>query len=70
MTFEKIKKFLDEKIFHKKSQKLLMPGEDYENNKEIKKNGCRSIGFAYGNVWDSKHLCSRYGRKCTFINSE
>ena len=24
MTFEKIKKFLDEKIFHKKSQKLLM----------------------------------------------
>ena len=36
MTFEKIKKFLDEKIFHKKSQKLLMPGEDYENNKEIK----------------------------------
>ena len=40
----------------------------YENNKEIKKNGCRSIGFAYGNVWDSKHLGSRYGRKCTFIN--
>ena len=38
MTFEKIKKFLDEKIFHKKSQKLLMPGEDYENNKEIKIN--------------------------------
>ena len=38
MTFEKIKKFLDEKIFHKKSQKLLMPGEDYENNEEIKVN--------------------------------
>ena len=30
----------------------------YENNKEIKKNGCRSIGFAYGNVWDSKHPVS------------
>lgn len=34
MTFEKIKKFLDEKIFHKKSQKLLMSGEfNKEKNK-------------------------------------
>ena len=33
MTFEKIRKFLDEKIFHRNSQKLLMPAE-YEENKE------------------------------------
>lgn len=32
MIFEKIKKFLDEKIFHKNTQKLLMPG-DYSSEK-------------------------------------
>ena len=34
MTFEKIKRFLDEKIFHRRSQKLLMPGEDEEYKNE------------------------------------
>lgn len=34
MTFEKIKRFLDEKVFHRKSQKLLMSGEfNKEKNK-------------------------------------
>ena len=32
---------------------------DYEKNKEIKKNGCRSIGLAYFKYCDIKHLCSR-----------
>lgn len=32
MTFEKIKRFLDEKIFHRRSQKLLMPGNNNEKN--------------------------------------
>ena len=34
MTFEKIKRFLDEKVFNRKSQKLLMSGEfNKEKNK-------------------------------------
>ena len=38
MTFEKIKRFLDEKIFHRRSQKLLMPAEKYEDNEKSKIN--------------------------------
>ena len=38
MTFEKIKRFLDEKIFHRRSQKLLMPAEEYEDNEKSKIN--------------------------------
>ena len=44
MTFEKIKRFLDEKIFHRRSQKLLMPGEDeeYKNETSIDLSGIYS----------------------------
>ena len=44
MTFEKIKRFLDEKIFHRRSQKLLMPGEDeeYKNETNINLSGIYS----------------------------
>lgn len=38
MTFEKIKRFLDEKIFHRRSQKLLMPAEEYEDDEKSKIN--------------------------------